>query len=190
MHAAHETVMGGRWGGVTEHAQYQIPRKIIGTQPISVLFILFLSLISVNSSSHCQRHKRRSSGAMSTRPKDLEIELRHVVIALKDVSGKQWYDLGLQLRLSPSTLDTIAADDQTSDDCKRTMLKKWLQSDPEASWERLAAALTLIGHDTIAANVRAQFVKIAEQVVAEIEQDEIRECSRIGACNYFVSVMR
>ena len=125
---------------------------------------------------------------MATRPEDLEIELSRVVIALKDVAGKQWYDLGLQLRLSPSTLNTIAADDQTSDDCKRTILKKWLQSDPEASWERLAAALTLIGHETIAANIRTQFVKIAVQVVAEAEQDEIRECSRIGACNYFISV--
>ena len=109
---------------------------------------------------------------MSTRQEDLEVELRDVVIALKDVAGTQWYDLGLQLRLSPSTLDTIAAH-HNADDHKRMMLRKWLQSDPEASWERLAAALALTGHETTAANVRAQFVKVAVQVVAEADQDEI-----------------
>ena len=91
------------------------------------------------------------------RLKDLELELRDVVVALKDVAGTQWYDLGLQLRLSPSTLDTIASDHQTADDCKRMMLRKWLQSDPEASWEKLAAALTLTGHKTTAAVIRRQF---------------------------------
>jgi single-stranded DNA-specific DHH superfamily exonuclease len=112
---------------------------------------------------------------MSTRPEDLEVELRDVVLVLKDVAGKQWYNLGLQLRLSPSILDTIAADNQNSDDCKRIMLRKWLQNDPEASWEKLAAALTLIGHETTATKVRSQFVKVAAQVVAGAEQDEIRE---------------
>ena len=111
---------------------------------------------------------------MSTRPADLELELRDVVIALKDVAGTQWYDLGLQLKLPPSILDTIAAH-HNADDHKRMMLRKWLQSDPEASWERLAAALTLTGHESTAANVRSQFVRVAVEVVAETEQDEIRE---------------
>ena len=97
---------------------------------------------------------------MSDRLKDLELELRDVIVAIKDVAGTQWYDLGLQLKLSPSTLDTIAADNQTSDDCKRVMLRKWLQSDPEASWERLSAALTLTGHKTTAAVIRSQFPSV------------------------------
>ena len=111
---------------------------------------------------------------MSTRPEDLEVELREVVLALKDIAGTQWYDLGLQLRLSPSILDTIAAHHNV-DDHKRMMLRKWLQIDPGASWEKLAAALALIGHETAAAKVRSQFVKIAAQLVTDEEQDEIRE---------------
>ena len=93
---------------------------------------------------------------MSDRLKDLEVELRDVVVALKDIAGTQWYDLGLQLQLSPFTLDTIAAHHNV-DDHKRMMLRKWLQIDPEASWEKLAAALALIGHKTIAAVIRRQF---------------------------------
>ena len=114
---------------------------------------------------------------MSDRLKDLELELRDVIIVLKDVAGTQWYDLGLQLRLSPSILDTIAADHQTTDDCKRVMLRKWLQSDPEASWERLAAALTLTGHKTAAAVIRSQFslVPSAKDELNTTEDEKIRK---------------
>ena len=106
---------------------------------------------------------------MSDRLKDLEIELRDVIIALKDVAGTQWYDLGLQLRLSPSTLDTIASDHQAADDCKRTMLRKWLKSDPGASWEKLAAALTLVGHESTAAAIKSKFSPISSDLIQEEE---------------------
>ena len=107
----------------------------------------------------------------------VEVDLRDAVLALKDVSGTQWYDLGLQLRLSPSTLDTIAADHQTADDCKRAMLRKWLQSDPEASWERLATALTLTGHKTAAAAIRRHFSldKLEEDGIDTLGADDIDE---------------
>ena len=115
---------------------------------------------------------------MSDCQKDLEVELREVVLVLKDVAGTQWYDLGLQLRLSPSTLDTIAAHHNT-DDHKRMMLRKWLQSDPEASWERLAVALALTGHKTTAAVIRRQFSPVTTEVQEEVEdsteEDKIRK---------------
>ena len=122
---------------------------------------------------------------MSDRLKDLEVELRDVIVALKDVAGTQWYDLGLQLKLSPSTLDTIAADHQTSDDCKRVMLRKWLQIDPEASWEKLAAALILTGHESTSAAIRRNFSSISTDSTQEEagndnkeEEDKIRKVYR------------
>ena len=112
---------------------------------------------------------------MSDRLKDLELELRDVVVALKDISGTQWYDLGLQLKLSPATLDTIAAHHNV-DDHKRMMLRKWLQSDPEASWEKLAAALTVTGHKTAAAVIRRQFSPVTTSKDEDTtEEDKIRE---------------
>ena len=119
---------------------------------------------------------------MSDRLKDLEVELRDVVVALKDVAGTQWYDLGLQLQLSPSILDTIAAHHNV-DDHKRMMLRKWLQSDPEANWEKLAAALTLTGHETTAAVIRRQFSLVITSkddnscAQDEAQEDKIREYS-------------
>ena len=95
----------------------------------------------------------------------------------------------LQLELSPSTLDTIASDHQTADDCKRVMLRKWLQSDPEASWERLAAALALTGHKTTAAVIRSQFPPVRTDhgertdkgSEESLEQDKIRKFHRMAS---------
>ncbi len=111
---------------------------------------------------------------MSDRPEDLELELRDVIIALTDVGGREWYDLGLQLHLSPSTLDTIAAHPNVEDH-KLMMLKKWLHQDPDASWEKLASALTLIGHKATAASVRNQFVSTANVDVNVRIKDEDHE---------------
>ena len=107
---------------------------------------------------------------MSDRPRDVELELHEVVIAVNDVAGEQWYDLGLQLRLPTFILDPIAS--HPVDVRKRMMLGKWLQYDPEASWEKLACALTLIGHKTTAANVRSQFVRIVTAASEDREKDE------------------
>ena len=93
---------------------------------------------------------------MSDRPSDLRLpELKDVVIAVKDVV--EWYDLGLQLGLPDATLASIATHPDIEGH-RRMMLSKWLQYDPKASWEKLAAALSKIGKNVIAANVRRQFV--------------------------------
>ena len=42
------------------------------------------------------------------------------------------------------------------------MLWKWLQFDPEASWEKLATALDKIGKNAIASNVRREFMRIVQ----------------------------
>ena len=113
---------------------------------------------------------------MSDRPDELKLELRKVVVELADVTGEQWFDLGLQLRLKAHVLENIRANYPDVDSRKRNMLSEWLKRDPEASWEKLACALTLTGHKTCAAKIRSQFVRVAVQVVAETaEQDEISE---------------
>jgi hypothetical protein len=41
------------------------------------------------------------------------------------------------------------------------MLSKWLDYDPEASWDKLANALNAMGKNTIAANIRSKYVGAA-----------------------------
>ena len=59
---------------------------------------------------------------------------------LFDASPK-WYDVGLELKVSVATLDSIR--DQFSDpkDCFREALKCWLKSTPKPTWRVLVDAL-------------------------------------------------
>ena len=84
-----------------------------------------------------------------------KLELRNVMLAVRDVT--KWHDLGLQLGLADATLALIA----TYPDIEghlRMMLAKWLRSDTEASWEKLADALSIIGEKVAAENVRRHFI--------------------------------
>lgn len=113
---------------------------------------------------------------MSDRIKDLEVELRQVVSVLRDVSGSQWYDLGLELRLTPAILDSIASHPDVESH-KRMMLRKWLQEDPSATWEKLACALAHVGLKSIAAKIRSQFVIT---VTVDEDKSEISTCFCLG----------
>ena len=114
---------------------------------------------------------------MSDRARELKLELKDVVIAVKDVT--EWYDLGLQLGLPDSTLALIARDPDVAGRL-RMMLSKWLQFDTEASWEKLAAALAVIGKNVLAENVRRQFMGTFAQVANTVlDQDaKKRECMK------------
>ena len=106
---------------------------------------------------------------MSDRARELKLELKDVVIAMKDVT--EWYELGLQLRLPDSTLALIARDPDVAGH-QRMMLSKWLQFDTEASWEKLAAALAVIGKNVLAENVRRRFMGAVAQISnRELDQD-------------------
>ena len=105
---------------------------------------------------------------MSVRPADLKLELKDVLLAVTDVT--EWYELGLHLSMPLSILDRIAADPDIKGH-KRMMLHDWLQYDAEASWEKLAAALTTIGKKAIATNIRRQFLGLAAESAASVQED-------------------
>jgi hypothetical protein len=89
---------------------------------------------------------------------DLEFKLQHIVIAVQDV--REWYDLGLQLGLPDSALAAIGSHPDVMGH-KRLMFSQWLKRDTEAGWDKLAGALSVIGENVVAANIRRQFVKAA-----------------------------
>ena len=103
---------------------------------------------------------------MSDRPSDvkIKIELKHLVVALRGIS--EWYELGLQLDLPDYILDKIEANPDFNSHM-RQMLHDWLQRDPEASWEKLAAALDTIGKNVVADNVRRRFLGISTRQAVE-----------------------
>ena len=54
----------------------------------------------------------------------------------------RWKELGLQLKLKPTSLDVIAMDSHDTRECFREMLREWLRmADPSPTWEALITAL-------------------------------------------------
>ena len=54
----------------------------------------------------------------------------------------RWKELGLQLKLKPTSLDIIAMDAHDTHDRFREMIRDWLRmADPPPTWEALIAAL-------------------------------------------------
>ena len=98
---------------------------------------------------------------MSDRPR-----LQHIVIAVKDIAT-EWHDLGLQLGLPESILKLIGSSPDIEGHL-RMMVSKWLDYDPEASWDKLANALNTIGKNTIAANIRSKYVGAAATALCDM----------------------
>ena len=96
-------------------------------------------------------------------------KLKDLVIALRDLV--ECHALGLQLDLPESTLKLIDKHHHSKDHL-RMMLSEWLQFDPEASWEKLATALSKIGKNAIATNVRREFMSIAQPTEQENKRSE------------------
>jgi len=82
---------------------------------------------------------------------------------------EQWYYLGLQLKVSPETLDTIKA--QFSDPINRLLelLKTWLTSSDNTSWKTLIDALE-------SRSVRrSQLAGVLETKYCLVEETEVDE---------------
>ena len=65
----------------------------------------------------------------------------------------EWYDIGVDLKISPDTLDEIRTDHRDTKPCFREMLKVWLRrSQPHPSWSELAEALKspMVGREDLA----------------------------------------
>ena len=118
---------------------------------------------------------------MSDREDDIKFEIKNIVIASKYVIA-EWHDLGIHLGLPESILKLIGSSPDIESHL-RMMLSKWLDYDPEASWDKLANALNTMGKNTIAANIRSKYVptvgavsgqKIPEDSPAPGDQDEAK----------------
>ena len=94
---------------------------------------------------------------MSDRPSDLDFKLKHIITTVRDIIT-EWHQLGLQLDLPEHILKPIGSNPDVEDRL-RMMLSKWLDYDPEASWDEQANALDAMGKNAIAANIRSKYMK-------------------------------
>ena len=79
-------------------------------------------------------------------------------LATVPIEPAQWYTLGLTLGLEEEVLNSIEVDQPYKHPkCKRAMFRKWLESNPTASWNDLIKALVQIEEEGIAEKVRKEF---------------------------------
>ena len=70
-----------------------------------------------------------------------------------------WYELGLELLDNDIPLEEIKANNHDDvKDCCTKMFKKWLDTQPNASWTQLVSALNKIGLCTTADAVSKQYI--------------------------------
>ena len=114
---------------------------------------------------------------MSDCADDIKFEIKNIIIALKDVIA-EWHDLGIHLGVPESMLKLIGSSPDIEGHL-RMMVSKWLDYDPEASWDKLANTLNTMGKNTIAANIRSKYVgAVSSQMIPEDspapDQDEAK----------------
>ena len=94
-------------------------------------------------------------------PSDLSDILNAIFTA-----GDKWFQIGLQLRLSYSTLNVIKRDNHDTTDCLTDMLQKWLTSTSSPpTWSGLVQALSSgpVGEKRLAEEIRKQYCQQDEE---------------------------
>lgn len=78
----------------------------------------------------------------------MEFDLRTIVEKLHEVT--EWHALGIQLKVPSSTLRAIEQDwPRDAERRKSEMVNAWLRQDSDASWEKLAQALSTVGYQVL-----------------------------------------
>ena len=98
-------------------------------------------------------------------------DLVRVLTVLKDnhFPDNRWDDLGLQLGIIQTELETIREDKQDSKDCLKECLSRWLHQNYDTeqygkpTMESLAAALRRMGLRAVASKVAQNLTKIPAQ---------------------------
>ena len=90
------------------------------------------------------------------------LTLKDIQNELREVTAAKWYQLGVQLGISPATLSTIASDyPLDAQRCMTEVILWWLQNAPECSWAKLAQAVEAMGgYAALAERLRQKHPKV------------------------------
>ena len=78
----------------------------------------------------------------------------------------RWYNLGLQLRVRPETLEAIRAHFKDPRDQLREMLKVWLTTSDNTSWKTLTNALKspTMGESRLAGGLETKYCQTEDML--------------------------
>ena len=92
---------------------------------------------------------------------DASLSVKNLFNATSEVHD--WYTLGIQLDIKPCTLKDIQSNGLSQDNRRQEMFDVWLQSDPNASWEKLIHALDNMKYCCLAVSVKTNYADIAQR---------------------------
>ena len=93
-------------------------------------------------------------------------DMKSISKVLRELRGiNEWFELGLALGLEYSTLNGIKTDNTTVNECKREMVRSWLQKKDKCtppSWQALVAALKdrLVERNDIAEQIEQKYKEL------------------------------
>ena len=91
------------------------------------------------------------------------LTLKNLTNALHEVTD--WKNLGIQLNIGYHELEKFASDYQNkTDQCKPAMLQFWLDSDVNASWEKLVTALDEMKKNRVVKEIIKKYQMLSEDV--------------------------
>ena len=85
---------------------------------------------------------------------DESCNLRNVKTLLNDLSPNKYLDLGLELKVKKTDIETFESDNPKN--VKRVLteiISCWMRNDPKYSWETLKTALKNINENTLASAI-------------------------------------
>ena len=115
------------------------------------------------------------------------VSMNEVFPLLKEVT--EWEELGLHLGLSMAAIMEIRSIPGGVGEKRIVMMSKWLHSDLEATWNKLAKALLKMNYKVLSTQIRKKFCSSDTEVVgspAQAVQEEAEPSSEKRKYSYIM----
>ena len=80
-----------------------------------------------------------------------------LAVLVRELDGVNWFNLGIQLNLSKAKLNKISQQYSDPMRCLTEMLDIWLDTNPNANWAEIAAALKYSSECELATNLASKY---------------------------------
>ena len=106
------------------------------------------------------------------------IKLKPTIKQLSDALSDKvdWYELGIQLDITPATLNAVREDQPTVKRCLVVMLEKWQNKYPRKGWSDIIIALREMERNDLANQVANKHCKLVLDVLLTVA-DLLYTCS-------------
>ena len=96
-----------------------------------------------------------------------------MVAAVKNI--EKWQELGHQLNINPEMLSNLFKSSRSGAECRDEMIAYWEKHDNDASWEKLARALSRMGENQLTERIIKEHALSIEALTQKEEQTPLAD---------------